>query len=94
MIFGVIANIGEVIVENRIGNSMEDRLFLIAFGAVGVAVAVYGAFLGRLSFQWGRRLGFIENQCYQCGYDLSGSLSAGRENCPECGTLCWRYWRH
>ena len=25
------------------------------------------------------------NACEQCGYDLSGTLAASRESCPECG---------
>ena len=26
-----------------------------------------------------------EHACANCGYDLRGTLAAGRENCPECG---------
>ncbi|MEZ6190220.1 MAG: hypothetical protein R3C45_02915 [Phycisphaerales bacterium] len=27
--------------------------------------------------------------CRQCGYDLRGSIPAGREACPECGEAIW-----
>jgi len=33
-----------------------------------------------------RRADLIAERCVQCGYDLRGSLLAGRRQCPECGT--------
>ena len=48
---------------------------------------------------WGVRIGLLfrfaayekaarenpDGQCFACGYDLRGTLQAGREKCPECG---------
>jgi ribosomal protein S27AE len=32
-----------------------------------------------------RRMKFHEQLCLSCGYDLRGTVAAGRTSCPECG---------
>jgi ribosomal protein L34E len=34
---------------------------------------------------WRRRRALPEHACVKCGYDLQGTLAAGRSECPECG---------
>ena len=34
---------------------------------------------------WHRRRKLPEQACSKCGYDLQGTVAAGRRECPECG---------
>jgi hypothetical protein len=58
-----------------------------AFAFVATLVWALGLQLA-LIFRWpALRAEFTANVCFRCGYDLTGTIEAGREECPECGAV-------
>ena len=58
---------------------------LVPYGAIWLAP--YGLWMGTRGARFQRitRVMLQARRCPHCGYDLRGTLAAGRTECPECG---------
>ena len=67
-------------------HAVEAVSLLVALGLVVVNLVVLWKATGR--YWAGRRAARRRRLCLceQCGYDLRGTIAAGKDACPECGT--------
>ncbi len=75
--------------HSRIGDKGEMSRYLVEFNdiiAMRWLVVAFGTPPAFWLFFWYRRYRQpLPGHCRQCGYNLTGTLAAGRTDCPECG---------
>ena len=66
---------------------LTDCLFWLCFGAVKTADAVS-------DYKQEKQRANKSENCLECDYCLTGTLGAGRKQCPECGKKVERWQTH
>ena len=70
---------------------LNTHVFRIGLGMLLLLYVLLGVVSGgmMMSHRVMKGMEIEKGCCRECGYDLRGTIAAGRDVCPECGAACW-----